>query len=62
VFRGLKKAILERALGAELTHHLGYEKDQAKPEGQANQRNGSSLSRAFQISPVVAIEFSPPGS
>jgi putative transposase len=42
VFRGLKKAILERALGAELTHHLGYEKDQAKPEGQANQRNGSS--------------------
>ncbi|MBS0325425.1 MAG: IS256 family transposase, partial [Proteobacteria bacterium] len=23
MFRGLKKAVLERALGAELTHHLG---------------------------------------
>lgn len=27
----LKKAIFERALGGELTHHLGYEKGQAKP-------------------------------
>ncbi|MDN7684191.1 DNA (cytosine-5-)-methyltransferase [Burkholderia cenocepacia] len=27
----LKKAIFERALGGELTHHLGYEKGDAKP-------------------------------
>ena len=26
LFKQLKKALLERALGAELTHHLGYEK------------------------------------
>ena len=26
VFQELKKRLLERALGAELTHHLGYEK------------------------------------
>ena len=32
VFRQLKKALMERALGAELTHHLGYEKG-AVPAG-----------------------------
>lgn len=37
----LKKAIFERALGAELTHHLGYEKGEAKPEDSENHRNGS---------------------
>lgn len=26
LFRQLKKALIERALGAELTEHLGYEK------------------------------------
>ena len=26
LFKQLKKALLERALGAELTNHLGYEK------------------------------------
>ncbi|MCO1422820.1 hypothetical protein L0Y97_29465 [Burkholderia multivorans] len=30
-FAALKKAIFERALGGELTHHLGYEKGEAKP-------------------------------
>jgi putative transposase len=41
VFRQLKKALMERALGAELTHHLGYEKG-AAPAGRArgNSRNG----------------------
>lgn len=40
----LKKAIFERALGAELTHHLGYEKGDSKPEESDNHRNGSSVS------------------
>ncbi|MHC2562446.1 transposase-like protein [Bradyrhizobium liaoningense] len=31
LFRRLKKALLERALGAELTHHLGYEKGVSAP-------------------------------
>ena len=26
LFRRLKKALLERALGAKMTHHLGYKK------------------------------------
>lgn len=40
----LTKAVMERALQGELTHHLGYEKgESAKPaEGEANWRNGTS--------------------
>lgn len=37
-----KKALIERALGAELGHHLGYPSGAAKPETVTNQRNGAS--------------------
>ncbi|WKB56084.1 IS256 family transposase [Eleftheria terrae] len=37
-----KKALIERALGAELSHHLGYPPGAAKPEDAGNQRNGAS--------------------
>ena len=37
-----KKALIERALGAELGHHLGYPNGQAKPETTSNKRNGTS--------------------
>ncbi len=40
IFKGLKKALVERALGAELTHPLGYAPGEAKPEGQTDHRNG----------------------
>ena len=40
--RRFKKAIIERALGAELTHHLGYPPGGAKPEDASNHRNGTS--------------------
>ena len=40
--RRFKKAIIERALGAELSHHLGYGPGGAKPEATTNHRNGSS--------------------
>ena len=39
--RRYKKALLERALGAELTHHLGYPPG-AKPETASNHRNGTT--------------------
>lgn len=42
VFRQLKKALIERALGAELTEHLGYARGEAKPDAQANCRNGAT--------------------
>ncbi len=37
-----KKALIERALGGELSHHLGYPPGAAKPDETANQRNGKS--------------------
>jgi len=43
IFQQFKKAVMERALGAEMSHHLGYAPGQAKPEGAAtNHRNGKS--------------------
>jgi putative transposase len=37
-----KKALIERMLSAELTGHLGYAPGSEKPEGSANERNGST--------------------
>jgi putative transposase len=37
-----KKALIERVLGAELSHHLGYSPGAEKPEEASNHRNGSS--------------------
>ena len=42
LFKQLKKALMERALGAELTHHLGYEKGDPAGRGSGNSRNGYS--------------------
>ena len=38
----LKRAILERALNAEMSLHLGYAPGEDKPAGAANHRNGTS--------------------
>jgi putative transposase len=37
-----KKALIERAMGAELGHHLGYPPGASKPESESNQRNGTT--------------------
>ncbi len=37
-----KKALIERALGAELSHHLGYPPGADKPGDASNHRNGVS--------------------
>ena len=42
VMRGFKKALIERALGAEMSHHLGYSPGAAKPSEVTNHRNGHS--------------------
>ena len=39
--RRFKKAIIERALGGELTHHLGYPPGGEKPGDSTNHRNGA---------------------
>ena len=38
----LKKALIERALGGELAHHLGYAAGAARPDDATNHRNGAS--------------------
>jgi putative transposase len=36
------KALIERAMGAEMNLHLGYPSGEPKPTGQGNERNGAS--------------------
>lgn len=38
----LTKALVERALNGELTHHLGYEKHDSKGNNSGNSRNGTT--------------------
>ena len=42
LLKELIKAVLERALNAELTEHLGYEKHDPVGHGSGNSRNGKS--------------------
>jgi transposase-like protein len=56
LFKQLKKALLERALGAELTHHLGYEKGDPAGRGTGNSRNGSYPKTVLTEDGAVDIE------
>jgi len=42
ITKRFKKALVERMLGGELTHHLGYPPGGEKPPDATNHRNGSS--------------------
>ena len=54
--RRFKKAIIERAVGGELTHHLGYPPGGTKPEDATNHRNGRSGKRVLTDDGPLAIE------
>jgi putative transposase len=56
LFDQFKKALLERALGAEMSHHLGYAPGQAKPEGAGNQRNGKSAKTVLTDTGALRID------
>jgi putative transposase len=56
IFQNFKKAFIERALSAEMSHHLGYDAGQAKPEGATNHRNGSSAKTVITDTGSVRIE------
>jgi putative transposase len=59
IFQQFKKSVLERALGAEMSHHLGYAPGQAKPEeAAANHRNGKSAKTVLTDSGALRIEVS----
>src|SRR4029079_3686429 len=54
--RRFKKALIERALGGELTHHLGYALGAAKPDDTTNHRNGTSGKTVLTDDGPLALE------
>ena len=54
--RRFKKAIIERALGGELTHHLGYPPGGSKPEDTTNHRNGTGSKTVLTDDGPLAID------
>src|SRR6266700_138741 len=56
VVRRFKKAIIERALGGELTYHLGYARGGDKPEDTPNHRNGTSGKTVLTDDGPLALE------
>jgi len=62
LLKQLTKAFVERAMHAEPTHHLGYEKHDSRGRGSGNSRNGTSrkkLKGDFGEA-VIEIPRSPP--
>ncbi len=51
-----KKALIERALGAELSHHLGYLPGEARPDDSSNHRNCVSGKTVLTEDGPVRIE------
>ncbi len=56
IFQQFKKAFIQQALGAELSHHLGYAAGQTKPEGAANHRNGKAAKTVLTDTGALRIE------
>jgi len=56
VCRSLKKAVIERAMGAELSQHLGYSPGEGKPAEQPNHRNGTTGKTVITDDGPVRIE------
>jgi transposase-like protein len=52
------KAVLERALGEELTQHLGYDKHDPAGRGSGNSRNGSTPKRL--LTEIGSVELDVP--
>jgi putative transposase len=53
----LRKRLIERAAGAELSQHLGYPAGAEVPEGQPNRRNGSSSKTLRTVDGPVRVEL-----
>jgi transposase-like protein len=56
LFLSFQKAVIERAMNVEMSHHLGYRSGQDKPEGQSNERNGASGKTVLTDKGAVRIE------
>src|SRR5829696_5626692 len=51
----MTRAVLERALQTEMTHHLGYDRDDPAGVGTGNSRNGSSRKTVSTTNGPVTI-------
>jgi len=56
LLKQLTKELMERALGAELTHHLGYEKHDPAGYNSGNSRNGSSPKKVVGEFGEITVE------
>ena len=56
--KDLTKALIERALQAELTEHLGYDKHAADGRGSGNARNGTSAKTLKTQQGALQLEVS----
>ena len=56
LLKQLTKALVERAMGAELTEHLGYEKHEPGEKPGANRRNGTSPKTVRSDQGPIALE------
>lgn len=56
LLKQLTQAVIERALGAELTTHLGYERHDPKGRNSGNSRNGSGKKTVKSQSGELALE------
>lgn len=56
IFGRFKKAFMERALGAEMSRHLGYKAGEGKPAGTTNHRNGKSAKTVLTDTGALAID------
>ncbi|MFI0470157.1 transposase, partial [Saccharopolyspora sp. 5N102] len=52
----MTKAVLERALETEMTHHLGYEKGDPAGTGTGNSRNGRSTKTVSTVHGPVELD------
>lgn len=57
ILKELTKRLIERAMDAELTEHLGYEKNMPAPKDSCNRRNGSSIKKILTENDEMTVEI-----
>ncbi len=55
ILKNLTKALVERALEAEMTHHLGYEKHAKEGHNKGNSRNGHTSKKVISDDGTVPL-------
>jgi transposase-like protein len=56
VMHKFKKAVIERAVGGEMTHHLGYGPGAPHANDNGNHRNGTSAKKVLTDDGAVRID------